>query len=884
MEKLYKQPALIAGIIFAVTVVLGLQLPKVELDNNNIRFLPAGNQAKITADYIDETFGGQVMIFVGLERPYRSIFEKNFLTKVKKFSNEIENFSIVKSVNSIMSTQYIYGEGDTIIVSELVPDDFSGTPEEIAELKRRIASWDLYQGSLVSEDHSSTQMLITLNVKTEDNARPEVTKCITEIRQLAKDIFADDVKLYFSGLPILNATVNESIIADNLLLIPLVVVVVLTVLFLSFRRLIFVVLPISTVLIAVIWSIGLTGLFGIKLSIITTILPVILVAIGHAYGVHILTHYVREFRDKELSLEEHRLLVFDLMRKMMKPIFIAAITTMTGFISFCFTPIVPMQEFGFSASVGVAAVFIVAVFFIPSMLLIRGPKNIKQIDAHNKVNRTNDKFSSVVASIFLAIARRKYLVLFLSVLVVFISIFGISRIVVDNSVVDFFRNETDISRSDRFIREQFGGSKELNLVIQADTTEDLLHPDVLLAIDGLSEYLSNQVPMVGKVVGYTDVIKRVNQVFNTDQNPEGLTPSKQDTRQNETQSGSFGFGFNDDSFGFGNFGFDNDNYSDYNNFSAQEASHDINQYSAADIITFLDTASGVSQRMNSGDLVRELKRLTNYDGMAYYEIPSQPERYGKRTSEELQRLIANYLVLLAGGDDMGYSNDPLEPTALRMFIQLKTTGSQDTQEVIDEINEYIAINFPGYVRTMIGGGVTQEMAVTNLILHSQIISIFISVFMIFIIVAISHKSFVAGFIGAIPLILAVLCNFIVMGFLGIKLNLGTALIASLTVSIGIDDAIHFIEFFKRETKVAEHGSLRRTFLACGKAICITALSVGAGFGVLGFSQFKIIAELGILIGLCMLSTTVVSLTVMPALIMVIKPRFIYKQEKPREIS
>ena len=132
MEKLYKHPAIIAGIIFTVTIILGLQLPKVELDNNNIRFLPAGNQAKLIADYIDETFGGQVMIFIGLERPYRTIFEKTFLTKVKKFADEIENISLIKSVNSIMSTQYIYGEGYTIIVSELVPDDFSGTSEEIA--------------------------------------------------------------------------------------------------------------------------------------------------------------------------------------------------------------------------------------------------------------------------------------------------------------------------------------------------------------------------------------------------------------------------------------------------------------------------------------------------------------------------------------------------------------------------------------------------------------------------------------------------------------------------------------------------------------------------------------------------------------------------------
>jgi predicted RND superfamily exporter protein len=265
--------------------------------------------------------------------------------------------------------------------------------------------------------------------------------------------------------------------------------------------------------------------------------------------------------------------------------------------------------------------------------------------------------------------------------------------------------------------------------------------------------------------------------------------------------------------------------------------------------------------------------------MAYYEIPANPVRYGKETPEELQQLIANYLVLLAGDIDSGYSNDPLEPTAIRMMIQLRTTGSKDTQDVIDIINEFISANFPQNVHIMIGGGVTQEIAITDLILNSQIISIFISVIMIFLIVAVSHKSLIAGVISAVPLILAVLCNFAVMAFAGIKLNLGTALIASLTVCIGIDDAIHFIEFYKREYKSGGPDSLRRTFIACGKAICITALSVGAGFAILAFSRFKIISEFGLLTALCMVSTTLVSLTIIPAVLSTLKPKFIYGEKK-----
>jgi len=185
------------------------------------------------------------------------------------------------------------------------------------------------------------------------------------------------------------------------------------------------------------------------------------------------------------------------------------------------------------------------------------------------------------------------------------------------------------------------------------------------------------------------------------------------------------------------------------------------------------------------------------------------------------------------------------------------------------------VNFPPNARVIIGGGVTYEMAITDLIFNSQIISIIISVFIVFLIMAHSNKSLIAGFIGAVPLALAILCNFAVMGFLGIKLNLGTALISSLAVGIGIDYTIHFIEFFKHEYQSGGDDFLRRTFIGCGKAIIINALSVGAGFGVLALSQFKIIAELGLLIALNMLITAFVSLTVIPALLTTIKPKFIY---------
>jgi predicted RND superfamily exporter protein len=384
-------------------------------------------------------------------------------------------------------------------------------------------------------------------------------------------------------------------------------------------------------------------------------------------------------------------------------------------------------------------------------------------------------------------------------------------------------------------------------------------------------------------------------VFNADERPEGLRVrnSEAPARDNAPDEG-FGFGGAGDDFGAGDFGFGDFGFGDFeeNNSgtdrgeepasAAAESVYSLNEYSAADLIALLDRASGKSAALNGSELVRELKRLVNYDGFSYYEIPADPARYGKKSPEELQRLVSNYLVLLAGGDDSGYSNDPLEPTALKTTIQLRATGNREILEVIDSVNAYVEANFPPNVRVIIGGGATQEAAITDLIVNSQIISIAVSVLMVFVIVALSYRSFAAGCIAAVPLSIAILCNFAVMGFLGIKLNIGTALIASLAVGIGIDYTIHFIESFKIEYQTDHRTGddfLRRTFNSCGKAIIINAVSVGAGFGVLAFSQFRILAEFGGLIMLSMAISALVSLIVIPVLLTLIKPRFIYKEKQ-----
>jgi predicted RND superfamily exporter protein len=889
MRKFFKHPWLIVAVIAVITIFFALQLPRAEIDNNNLRFVPQNDGALLVSNRIEDTFGSSLFILVGLERKYGTVFDAGFLARLKEYVEQVEKIDIVGKVNSLVTADYITGDAESIIVEKLVGDDFSGTAEQIAELKRRVLSWDMYERTLVSDDFSATQVLIPLEIPSEEAGSRESSDNFILIRDMAREMFAGTAEVYVAGMPVISATINEAINADLVLLVPLVIIVVLGVLFFSFRRFTAVILPLLTVLIAVIWAIGAMPLFGIRLSIITTVLPVILVAVGSAYGIHVISHYMSDMRDRILSVEEHRELVFKLLGKIGKPVFLAALTTFAGFVSNCFTSVLPIREFGIFSSFGVIAAFVVAITLIPALILIRGPKPLsqrKQITPQNENGAAGfDPFSIIIADSFIQVVRKQRFVLLVVAVAAAVSCYGLSKVIIDNVMVEYFKPNTDVHKSDVFIREKFGGSKVVSVVFEAEDAETLLHPGSLSGIEGLNSYLSEKVPEVGKAMGFTGLIKRINQVFNTDESPDGIRPSG---RERVESAGDFGFGGED----LGGFGFwEEDAAGPAVEVAAgppeeAAAGEDLSGredfrtkvYTAEEMVSLYDRAASKKLNMNGNDLVQEIKRLTNHEGAGYYEVPLDPARYGKTDPEELQQLVSNYLVLLSGNIS-DYANDPLAPTAVKTTVQLRTVGQHDSNSAYREIDNYVAANIPPGVKVTVGGTAMVEASLNNLVVQSQLISVIVSLFLVFVMIAVSNRSIVAGLIGIAPLSISILINFAVMGFVGIKLNIGTAMVASVSVGIGIDYTIHFLEAYKREYRdVGGKGDfLRRAYATSGKAILINAVSVGAGFAVLLFSQFNMLGDLGLLITLTMGTSAIVSLTVIPVLLTLIKPKFITRE-------
>jgi predicted RND superfamily exporter protein len=199
------------------------------MDNNLSSLLPEDNPAKITARRFEKEYGDSIAIMVGLERPYGTVFDAVFLRRIREFSEALEFMPLVKDVNSIMSTQYISSDSESIIVTDLVGGDFSGTPEEIAELKRRIDSWDMYRGALVSEDLSSTQIVVRLNASLEHAGDPEVLALVLETRDRAEQMFSGLAEAYTAGQPVVSAALTEAAFTDIRFLIPLAATALLAV-------------------------------------------------------------------------------------------------------------------------------------------------------------------------------------------------------------------------------------------------------------------------------------------------------------------------------------------------------------------------------------------------------------------------------------------------------------------------------------------------------------------------------------------------------------------------------------------------------------------------------------------------------------------------------
>ena len=280
------------------------------------------------------------------------------------------------------------------------------------------------------------------------------------------------------------------------------------------------------------------------------------------------------------------------------------------------------------------------------------------------------------------------------------------------------------------------------------------------------------------------------------------------------------------------------------------------------------------------DIVNQLMKQVNYNGTAYYEIPYDTSKYPVATREELKNVVENYLTLLSGSLDR-FIDDDMNPKEMRITCQLRSHSSEESGIIIADAKSYAAEHFPEGYTLEATGSAQMEHRMTSMIVSSQITSLALSLFSVFLIIAISFKSCWAGLLGAIPLAFSILLNYMTMGFCEINLDFITSIIASVAVGVGIDYTIHFMTTYKEERAKTENvvEVLKETFRKSGRGILTNALAVGLGFLVLTLSKFIVLRYIGILVAIVMFTSSFLAMTIIPGILNLTDPKFMRPKEK-----
>lgn len=918
MKNLLKHPKLIVFICLALTVALAAPLVSVSIENTVRRYMPPKSESYTRLIGTEDQFGSMISIGISLETDDETILTPEYLEVIRKITDQIDSLDGIKSINSITKIDYVYSLDGGLAAGQLLDDDYTGSKADIQAVKEKIIDWqDMYNRVIIDDDFQAAQIAATIDP---DFGSTQQIELLHKIQKIAYEaIEGHNLEVRFYGDPVLSDNASDYMIHDLLTLIPLVTLVVLLSLYFSFHTFSGTLLPLISVLMSTIWSCGIMSLAHVTFTIVASVIPVCLIACGSAYGIHVITHYEAAVKkiEGEITKEKHLDAICAGLKDVWIAVLLAAITTIAGFISLVTSPIEPLKSFAIFSATGVAFSLLTSITFIPAALSLRplnriGKRRFNQLSEKikAKVLRERERLGGHKAeargrtlyNIYHFCAGTKPRLVIFSVLICLFSFLGVKRLVINTSLVGYFPPASKFRQDIDFVDRTFAGTNDVYFVISGQEKGDMTKPEILKKVDDLQNHLLAEYPEIGKAVSFTTFIKRMNQVMHAPM----LAASDSADDFAAADSGDYAeddWGDSGDDWGdasgdewadagddWGDSSSDESeaqtaaetkDWVDPNIQYAKDLQEQITVQKALEMFASAYTAAGGKNATVDG-MMKELEKLFNFNGIDYYEVPYDLDKYPAATREGLANLVSQYLLLYSGQLDR-FSDDQLAPKTIRMQVQLRCHDTHKIKEIITEAQDYAKANFPaGYTLVPTGNG-EMEVSMTDMVISSQITSILFSIVMVFVIIAVSFRSPVAGLLGAIPLAFTIILNFMTMGFTGIQLDLVTSIIASVAIGVGIDYTIHFMESYKAERAKSDNVEevTMRTFAVSGLGIVTNALAVGLGFLVLLLSSFQILRCIGLLVAIVMFSSSFLAMTVIPGVLNAFDPKFIRPKEEKK---
>ncbi|MDB3938645.1 MMPL family transporter [Candidatus Pelagibacter sp.] len=788
-NRVLKNPKTVFVLLIIAILSFGYYSKDFRLDASSETLLIEGDPDLAYLKEVTDRYGSKDFLILTYT-PNEGMVSDNSINNLLSLKYKIQSLNWVHSVITLLDIPLL-SNSEAPLQERL--ESFKTLKDEGVDKNRgfkEILNSPVFRNYVISEDGNTSGIIVNIkenkkldNIENLSKAEIEAYKDklkkqnhenIIEIRQVIQS-YGDVGKIYLGGIPMIADDMMTFIKSDIVVFGLGVLLFIIATLWFIFRKLIWIIVPISSCLFSVVIMIGLLGILGWKVTVISSNFIALMLILTMAMNIHMSTRFLqlrKDFPDKNnfeiISLTTN---------KMFWPIIYTVLTTVFAFLSLIFSGIKPIIDFGWMMTFGLITSFIITFTLLPTLLNFVPTKNI------SIKKEQESKITTFLGSVSL---NNKNTIFGITGIVIILSIFGISKLEVENSFINYFNKNTEIYKGMKLIDEELGGTTPLEIILKFPAKNE------------------------GK--------------------------KKTSTEDDEFEDWGDGEDGNDEKYWFTKDKIDR----------------------IASVHNYLDSLPQVGKVLSFSSIIDVATQLNNNKPLGTLEMGVL---YSKIPESIKTEIIDPYL--------------SIKDNEAR--ISLRIIDSQENLRRNDLINK---INFD--LKNEIGLDESEFKLAGVLILFnnllqslfkSQILTLGLVMVGIFSMFIILFRNIRLSLIGVVPNFIAAFFILGIIGLLGIPLDMMTITIAAITIGIAVDNSIHYIYRFKEEfSKIKDYNkTLKKCHSTVGVAILNTSITIVFGFSILVLSKFIPTIYFGMFTGLAMLLAMISVLTLLPALILTIKP-------------
>jgi len=813
-SKIYKNlvienPKLILLILITLLLGFGSFAKNFQLDASSDTLLLENDPDLKYLREVNAKYGSQDYLVLTYT-PKKDLLDSETIKNLKNLKNDLVNLKWVSSVITILDVPLLKNNDDPL--SDRIKNYKTLSSKDVDKKRAfdEIIESPIYKEYVISNDGKTSGIIVYINADTkmsqlvntknnylnkidnqtlsneDKNKYKEFIKDydkykkkynqknhqnIKEIRSVIKIYNTNDnAKIYLGGIPMIADDMMTYVKNDIIVFGAGVFLFIVFTLWYVFRSFLWVFIPLLSCFFSVFIMIGLLGLLGWKVTVISSNFIALMLILTMAMNIHISVRYL-QFKKENPNISNKDAILWT-ASKMFWPILYTVLTTICAFLSLIFSGIKPIIDFGWMMTFGLIVSFSITFTLLPAILNILSKKNSKY----------KEENKSIITSFLCKVAQNNTKTIFVSAgLVIVISIIGILKLEVENSFINYFDKKTEIYKGMKLIDDKLGGTTPLSVIIKFPKNEE-------------------------------------------------KDKSEDDFDDWDDESG------NNEKYWF--------------------TRHKIDTITK--VHNYLDSLDGVGKVISFASMIKVAEDLNNGKelqglemGVLYTKIPSSMKK----------NIIDPYI--------------SIEDNEAR--INLRVLDSKENlrrNDLIKKIN-YDLKNKLGLKENefKLAGVLILFNNLLQSLFKSQILTLGVVMAGITLMFMVLFRNLTLSIIGVVPNFMAAFLILGIIGLLGIPLDMMTITIAAITIGIAVDNSIHYIYRFKEE--FAKNSNYNETLKEChntvGVAILNTSITIIFGFSILVFSNFIPTIYFGVFTGIAMLLAMISVLTLLPKLILVVKP-------------